>query len=450
MTDTPINWIWIQPSQGDVDTEMQQCREEGRDLEALVPEYEELRTLDFSEPSNRERFGEFLDKTIQAPTAPGYAYVEPSDLEGIRAERRKSVEPGSVDLSEDALFDKVYGAWLGRISGCMLGKPVEGRRPWMIRKYLESQGRWPLDDYFSFEASDDVKKECFLEGDWRSMAVEGITMAIEDDDTNYTTTGLAIVRSCGRDFTPEHVASFWLTNIPVLHTCTAERVAYRNLLNLVRPPQSASCRNVYREWIGAQIRADFFGYIAPGDTSTAAEFAWRDACISHVKNGIYGEMWVAAMLAAAYVTDDVEQVISAGLDEVPARSRLHSAVSGVLDRYRNGATYEEAILRLYAEWREDHAHHWCHTISNAIVVAIALLWGERDFTRTLGYAVMPGFDTDCNGATAGSILGLILGAKALPEKWTAPLNDTLETGVAGYHHVRISDMAKETVALMRL
>jgi hypothetical protein len=271
---------------------------------------------------------------------------------------------------------------------------------------------------------------------------------VEDDDTNYTATGLAICRQFGRDFTPADVARFWLGNIPIFHVCTAERIAYRNLVMCLPPPESASYRNYYREWIGAQIRADFFGYVNPGNPERAADFAWRDAAISHVKNGIYGEMWVAAMLAAAYVTDDVATVIRAGLGQIPARCRLAERLGQVLDLHASGASYEQAVAFVTARWDENKGHDWCHTISNAEIVAVALLWGAKDYTRTLGYSVMPGFDTDCNGATAGSVLGTLLGAAALPAQWIAPLNDTLLTGVAGYHRVSLTQMAEETVELI--
>ena len=97
-----------------------------------------------------------------------------------------------------------------------------------------------------------------------------------------------LIRKYGRDFTPYDVSRMWLDSQPKNAYCTAERVAFINFVKGFTPPASAVHKNPYREWIGAQIRADYFGYINPGRPEAAAEMAWRDACVSHVKNGIYG------------------------------------------------------------------------------------------------------------------------------------------------------------------
>jgi ADP-ribosylglycohydrolase len=445
---TPRQWteqLWNHLSPDDLAVERAQCADEGLDIGPLGAELEGLKSADMKDAEVQARARELLHRTLRAPTLAGYPFREPSDLPGIRAERPAPVALPAAATGKTFL-DKALGAWQGRSSGCLLGAAVEGRRSWQIEKYLVHQDRWPLSDYFSSKADPDVAKECGFTYK-RAVFKETITAMVEDDDTNYTVLALALLKAKGAGFTPDDMAHCWLDYLPYTHLCTAERVAYRNFIENVAPPDSASWLNPYREWIGAQIRGDLFGYVCPGEPERAAEYAWRDACISHVKNGIYGEMWAAAMIAAAFASDDMETVIRAGLAQVPAASRLAKAVLHMIDLHKSGADYQAAVKDIHTRWDETSSHHWCHTISNAEIVALALLWGAKDFERTVCGAVMPGFDTDCNAATAGSVLGAMLGARKLPGKWIKPMRDTLLTGVAGYMKVSLTQVARETVEL---
>jgi len=433
-------------SKGDLETEKQQLIEEGRDISSVEAEFAALLGLDIdNKPELQDRIFDLFDRTIRLPVKQGYPYVEPSDLDGIRMARPAG--PGKLKVPSDdrRLFDRVHGAWLGRCAGCLLGKPVEGWRTPKLWGFLKDTGNFPLKNYLRCDVDESVLKKYEVKPE--GAFINKVKNMVEDDDTNYTVTGLAVMKKYGVDFKPLDVANFWLENISILHTYTAERIAYRNFIRLIPPPASASFRNPYREWIGAQIRADFFGYAAPGNPGLAAEFAWRDACISHVKNGVYGEMWVAAMLAAAAVMDDVREVMITGLSEIPAKSRLAEALGDVLKWKDEGADSDEASRRIHKRWDEKKGHDWCHTISNAQIVALGLLWGEKNFEKSICSAVQAGFDTDCNGATVGSVVGMMLGARRLPAKWIRPLHDTLETGIQGFSKVRISAIAKEGFAL---
>jgi ADP-ribosylglycohydrolase len=268
-----------------------------------------------------------------------------------------------------------------------------------------------------------------------------------DDDIDFTILGLHVLEQYGVDFTSDDIAAVWLTHLPYKKVYTAERVAYRNLVNGLAPPQTATFRNPYREWIGAQIRADAYGYIAPGLPEAAASLAHRDASLTHVKNGIYGEMFVAAMVAAAFSVEDVQVVVQVGLSEIPVRSRLAEAVRKVQCLHAEYPKWEdgwEAVNRGFG------GYSWLHTINNAAAVVLALLYGEGDFERSITIAVMSGWDTDCNGATVGSIIGAMKGASAISAKWVEPLKDRIRSDVTGYDNARISDLAQRTMVLASL
>lgn len=434
----PHVWLWI--SRDDLLTERLQAQQEGRDLTHLQSEFERLLAQD---PPNQEEAGALLDAVQEAPLRPEYPFDEPDELEAIRNLSQGYDGQESLRWDRGELLDRLHGAWLGRCCGCFLGKVTEGWRRPTMEGFLKETGQWPLSTYLSKGESEEVRAKFGLTHArfWR----EDHDAMPEDDDTNYTTTGLALMQRKGRAFTPDDVADFWMSDIPILHTCTAERVAYKNLVNGIRPPASASYRNPYREWIGAQIRADFWGYANPGNPAVAAEYAWRDACISHVKNGIYGEMWAAAMVAGAFRAQSPLEAIETGLKAVPSGSRLALALRAVITAFHEEMPLKQAQDALHNRWDETRSHDWCHTISNAEIVTMALLWGGGDFGKTICLAVETCFDTDCNGATCGSVLGAMQGASALPSQWTAPLNDTLETGVQGYHRVSIREMAERSL-----
>lgn len=417
--------------------ELTQRQEEGCDTGPVRRRFEAI--LSRPEIDQAAAYEELWAKIEKLPSP--REEQEPSTLEGIRARRPEGPRRLKLDLSEVELQDKLYGAWLGRAAGCMLGKPVEGWSKADIDAYLQQAGEpGTLSAYFPWieEGERRLHQKAWTRGH--------ITHAARDDDTDYTILSLYILETYGPDFTALDVAHTWLDRLPYHCVYTAERVAYRNLVLGLQPPACASYRNPYREWIGAQIRADGWGYTAPGWPEKAAEWAFRDASVSHVKNGIYGEMFVAAMLAAAAVTDDVEEIIRWGQSEIPAESRLSESIDDVLAWSREVDDWEVCWERIRAKFGH---YHPVHTINNAALVLLGLLYGREDFGRVIGIAVHGGWDTDCNGATAGSIAGLRMGAKRLPEEWIGPLNDRLESIVVGFADNRISDLAERTWRVAR-
>ena len=424
-----------------LEIEHQQLVDEGRVIpNAVEDEFVELIRPGLEvDPSYQTRAQALLDLCAGLEMREDYPYCEPSDLDGIRAERPEgSRSLGRLD--EATLADRLHAAWLGRCAGCLLGKPVEGWRSTTMWPYLKTLNKYPLRDYFRSDEPRDVMEQYKVPSE--RAYIDRVSHMVEDDDTNYTVTGLAIFDKYGPAFTPENVATFWLDNLPILHTFTAERIAYRNLVNLVPPPNSASYRNPYREWIGAQIRADIWGYVAPGNPELAAEYAFRDAAVSHVKNGIYGELLFAAMIAASFVTDDLEEIIEIGLSEIPARCRLAEAVAKTVSWCRADGDWEKTLDRIHAEYGH---YHGVHTINNAALVVMGLLYSNLELEPAICLTVMGGWDTDCTGATAGSIGGASRGARSLPAKWVGPFDDRLESIVIGYTDNRFSDIAERTL-----
>lgn len=426
----------------DILTEYEQSIEEGLDIEMYKDVFASVAKLQKNE--FKKELGDVLFKIVtDAKTREGYKYNEPSDLEGIKALRKDIRELPKV--KEDNIKEKISGAWMGRICGCMLGKTIEGMKTNELVPFLKESDNYPMHRYiYKSDLTEEIKSKYNypLANRYYADEIDGMPV---DDDTNYVVLAQVIIDKYGRDFTPYDVSRVWLDYQKKDAYCTAERVAFCNFVKGYEPPVSAVYKNPYREWIGAQIRGDYFGYINPGNPELAAEYAWRDASISHIKNGIYGEMFASAMIAAAAVTDDIEEIIESGIAQIPHTSRLYEDVKWVLDGYRGGLSQKDCFEEIHKRYDEYTPHGWCHTISNAMIVAAALLYGEGDFGKSICMSVETGFDTDCNGATVGSVLGMVNGIDSIPEYWTKPINNTLHTSIFGVGTVKISDMVEKTM-----
>ena len=161
-------------------------------------------------------------------------------------------------------------------------------------------------------------------------------------------------------------------------------------------------------------------------------------------------MFIAAMIATAAVTNDIEKIISSGLAQIPHTSRLYDDIMSVVDDYNSSLPQKDCFDKIHKKYDEYSVHGWCHTNSNAMIVAASLLYGNGDFGNSICMAVETGFDTDCNGATVGSILGMANGISSIDDVWKKPINNKLHTSIFGVGTVNITDVVELTMKHIEL
>lgn len=409
-------------------------------------------------------------KELQAlPIRPDFVYTEPSGLAEIRAERPSTQPSLAGSLNEQQWQDKFLGAWSGRAAGCALGKPLEtwcfmhgtnGKAGWEnVQLWFEGADAWPISNYTPGHSR--AKAEYGLDLNTRShrSELENIKFMESDDDIRYTILGLLLLEQKGLDFDTWDVGKLWHSQLQYNQVCTAETQAYLNfgqVTSHMHPTKPANWSekldwvrtylNPYREWIGAQIRADGLAYGVAGNPELAAELAWRDASFSHVKNGIYGEMYVAAIIAAAFVESDLEKLVEIGLSQIPANCRLAQDIRQAVQIAQEATGQLDLVGRL---WEAFQHYNPVHTNNNAALVTASLLYAKSDFEKAITTSVLGGWDTDCNGATVGSIMGAKLGAAALPPKWTGPLHNLVYAEVNGFEPIALTECASRSYQVFR-
>ncbi|MFZ9867304.1 MAG: ADP-ribosylglycohydrolase family protein [Ilumatobacteraceae bacterium] len=446
--------------------EVTQCMDEG----AIVPKniLEKLSALDPVRDGWNLPVIDGLSQALdELPRNPELLNSEPNDLSEIRCITRKTHgDKSDFKLNAD-YAERIDGAWRGRLFGCALGLPYErlgcstqdGRNvgTQRVQDHLRVTGNFPITD-FAKELPDPGLK-------WGSKSLSNSIRGMEpDDDIHFTIANLFVIEEFGSKFSWSNIADWWIRNLPITEFCTAESQALLNYASrtarwgsdggaqsMATPEFSRRHLNPYREWIGAQIRTDLWGWISPLRPIQATEFAYRDASWTHERNGIYSSMFFAAMLSLAFGNPDIQSLIQNSLSFIPAKSRLAKAIQTTveisLDTPDWNAALERTLQELNAGRHRDMSP--VHSINNSAICVLALLYGLDEPIQAIKLAVMSGYDTDCNGATVGSISGVLFGSDLSNTSLCQRMGDAVSTRILGNPELRIPDLIQRTISIAR-
>ena len=183
--------------------------------------------------------------------------------------------------------------------------------------------------------------------------------------------------------------------------------------------------NPHADDIDYQIEADFAGLMNPGMPNSASQISDKVGHLMCYGDGWYGGVYVGAMYSLAFVSDDIQFIVTEALKTIPEESGFYKCIADVIEWYK---MYPDDWKRTWFEIQKHHAEEiGCpdgvfHPLDidakiNAAYIVLGLLYGNGDFTKTMEISTRAGQDSDCNPSSAGGILGTMIGYDAIPEYW---------------------------------
>lgn len=308
-------------------------------------------------------------------------------------------------LSKSEYIEKMRGCWLGKSIGGTLGTPFEPTR-----------GAFDV-EYYTTDLSNGM---------------------LPNDDLDLQLVWLNAAERYKTDLNASILADYWTFGI--LPNWAEYGVGKSNLRFGLIPPVSGKYRNRFKDSNGAWIRAEIWACLAPGHPEIAVKYAYEDACVDHADEGVYGEVFIAALESAAFVESDIYKLIDIGLHYIPENCDCAKSVRRIVELYRSGLDWRSARKQLMNDFpgsfgAQRHTveegvptSNWGYDAPNNIAITlIGWLWAGEDFEKALCITTGCGEDSDCTAGALGAILGIILGASGIPERWKAPIGDEIKT-----------------------
>lgn len=318
-----------------------------------------------------------------------------------------------VFLNEEDYYKKVYGGWMGKNIGGTLGGPVEGRKQLMDLTFYPKLSDSPM----------------------------------PNDDLDLQLVWLHAMEQYGVRLTAKELGQEWVEH--VFFPYDEYGYALTNLRRGLKPPISGWFNNPFTDCMGSPIRSEVWAMVAPGAPGVAAYYAYQDAIVDHAGGeGVYGEVFFAAIESAAFFQSDVNKLLDIGLSYIPEECRTAKALRDLRRWHGEGKTWLEARELILKNHGRDN---FTDAPQNIAFTILGWLYGE-DFGDSILKAVNCGYDTDCTGATLGAILGIIGGKESIPEKWSKPIGDKIAVSapVKGFDAPKdLEELAKRTLMIGR-
>ncbi|MCJ7446655.1 MAG: ADP-ribosylglycohydrolase family protein [Bacteroidales bacterium] len=323
------------------------------------------------------------------------------------------IKDQKIYINENDFYDKVYACWLGKNIGGTLGMPFEGdTNIHDINFYTKLKEGEPA-------ANDDLDLQIL----WLK--------AMQENDAHVDA------------FT---LGEYWLKYVPV--NWNEYGVGKANMRAGLKPPVSGEFNNDrWKHSNGAWIRSEIWACLFPGNPMMAVEMAREDACVDHgMAEGTYAEIFTASIESAAFIESDRDSLISFGMSMIPPDCRVAKAVGTAVQAKKEGKDWKEARMAVIKNTKN---MGWFQAPRNVAFTMIGWLYGEGDFGKSICIAVNCGDDTDCTGATLGSIFGIIGGTKAIPEKWRKPVGNKISTvAITGFKAPATLDVLTDSTVKM--
>ena len=312
-----------------------------------------------------------------------------------------------LKITHEALQNKIKGGWAGQTIGVVYGAPVEFKYQGSI---INSHQVIPWDDHY-VKYWWDKKPGLF-------------------DDIYTDLNFVNVFENYGLDVSTDTLAHYWANT--AYHLAHANQASRYNILRGIMPPESGHWKNnPHADDLDFQIESDFIGLMAPGMVNTATEIADRVGHIMNSGDGWYGGVYVSALYSLAFTHATPQDIVTNALKSIPEGTQFHSCINDVVNWHRQYPNdWKATWFELEKKWNKDvgcpkgvYLSFNIDAKINSAYVTIGLLYGQGDFTQSVDIATRCGQDADCNPATVGGVLGVMLGYDAIPPFWLKPLQE---------------------------